>query len=56
MGVSVRPGDISVSHRIPTSQKYQGSRSAPAIKLKITWRDTKEICYRGRKELRAITT
>ena len=56
MGVSVRPEDISVSHRIPTSQKYQGRRSAPAIIVKFTRRDTKEMFYRGRKELRGLAT
>lgn len=56
MGVSVRPEDISVSHRIPTSQKYQGRRSAPAIIVKFTRRDTKEMFYRRRKELRGLTT
>ena len=56
MGVSVRPEAISVSHRIPASQKYQGRKSAPGIKLKITRHDTKDIFYRGRKEQRALTT
>ena len=56
MGVPVGPEDISVSHRIPTSQKYQGKRSAPAIIVKFKRRDTKEMFYRGRKELRGLTT
>ncbi|XP_068734425.1 uncharacterized protein [Montipora capricornis] len=56
MGVSVRPEDILVSHRIPTCQKYQGRRSAPAIIVTFTRRDTKEMFSRGRKELRGLTT
>ena len=56
MGVPVGPEDISVRHRIPTSQKYQGKRSAPAIIVKFTRRDTKEMFYLGRKELRGLTT
>ena len=47
MGVSVGPEDISVSHRIPTSQKYQGKRSAPAIIVKFAQHDTKEMLYHG---------
>ena len=56
MGVSVGPEDISVSHSIPTSQKYQGKQSAPAIIVKFARHDTKEMLYRGRKELRGLTT
>ena len=58
MGVPVGPEDISVSHHIPTctSQKYQVKRSAPAIIVKFTRRDTKEMFYHGRKELRGLTT
>ena len=56
MGVPVSPEDISVSHGISTSQKYQGKRSAPAIIVKFARRDTKEMFYRGRKELRGLTT
>ena len=47
---------LTFSHRIPTSQKYQGKRSAPAIVVKFARRDTKEMFYRGRKELRGLTT
>ena len=56
MGVSVGPEDISVSHLILTSQKYRRKRPAPAIIVKFAWRDTKEMFYRGRKELRGLTT
>ena len=38
------------------SQKYQVKRSAPAIIVKFTRRDTKEMFYHGRKELRGLTT
>ena len=56
VGVPVGPVDISVSHRIPTSQNYQGKRSIPAIIVKFARRNTKESFYRARKELRGLTT
>ena len=56
MGVSVGPEDISVSHLILTSQKYRGKRPSPAIIAKFARCDTKEMFYRGQKELRGLTT
>ena len=48
MGVLVGPEVISVSHRIPTSQKYQGKRSLPAVIVKFARRDTNLMkCFAG---------
>ena len=56
MNVQIGDEDISISHRLPQSKKYQGKRGEPPIIVKFTRREVKDRFYRARKKLRNITT
>ena len=56
MGVEIKEDNISVSHRLPTSSKYKGKATDPAIIVKFVRRDVKERYYKGRKHLKDCTT
>ena len=43
MGIEIKKDDISVSHRLPTSHKYKGKKTVPAIIVKFVRRDAKEM-------------
>ena len=46
MGVEIKDDNISVSHRLPTSSKYKGKTTDPAIVVKFVRRDVKERYYK----------
>ena len=56
LGMDITQNDISVSHRMPQSQKHKGKHGPPAIIVKCTRRDVKDNFYRARKQLKDLTT
>ena len=56
LGVDITENDISVSHRMPQSQKHKGKPGPPAIIVKFARRDVKDNFYRARKQLKDLTT
>ena len=56
LGMDITQNDISVSHRMPQSQKHKGKPGPPAIIVKFTRRDVKDNFYRARKQLKDLTT
>ena len=56
MGVEIKEGNISVSHRLPTSSRYKGKTTDPAIIVKFVRRDAKERYCKARKHLKDCTT
>ena len=54
--VWIKEDNISVSHWLPTSSKYKGKATDPAIIVKFVRRDVKERYYKGRKHLKDCTT
>ena len=56
LGMDITQNDISVSHRMPQSQKHKGKPGPPAINVKFTRRDVKDNFYRARKQLKDLTT
>jgi hypothetical protein len=56
MGLSIKEEDISVSHRLPISNKYKGKRTESTIIVKFVRRNTRERYYRARNVLKDITT
>lgn len=57
MEVDVKDEDISVSHRLKTSESYHGRNiQAPPIIVKFTRRAVKEKLYKARKKLTGLST
>ena len=56
LGMDITQNDISVSHRMPQSQKHKGKPGPPAIIVKFTRREVKDNFYRARKQLKDLTT
>lgn len=56
LGVDITENDISLSHRIPQSQKHKGKPEPPAIIVKFARRDVKDNFYRARKQLKDLST
>jgi hypothetical protein len=56
MGLKLDKKDISVSHRLPVSKKYNGSRREPGIIVKFVRRNSKDSFYKARRELKKFTT
>ena len=57
MGLSIKEEIISVSHRLPISNRYKGKRTESTIIVKFVRRNTKELYYRARKvKVKDITT
>ena len=56
LGMDITQNDISVSHRMPQTQKHKGKPGPPAIIVKFTRRDVKDNFYRARKQLKDLTT
>ena len=52
LGMDITQNDISVSHRMPQSQKHKGKPGLPAIIVKFTGRDVKDNFYHARKQLK----
>ena len=51
MGLKLDKKDISVSHRLPVSKKYNGSRREPGIIVKFVRRNSKDSFYKARRVL-----
>ena len=56
LGMDITQNDVSVSHRMPQSQKHKGKPGPPAIIVKFTRRDVKDNFYRASKQLKDLTT
>ena len=57
MGVYVSEHDLSVSHRMPVSERYKGKHSdPPAIIANFTRRDVKEKFYDAKAKLHDVST
>ena len=57
MGLDVKDEDLSVSHRLKTSQTYHGKNAqAPPIIVKFARRTTREQFYRAKKKLQGVST
>ena len=57
MGLDVKDEDLSVSHRLKTSQTHHGKNAqAPPIIVKFATRTTREQFYRAKKKLQGVST
>ena len=56
LGVDITENDISVSHRMPQSQKHKGKPGPPAIIVKFARRDIKDNFYHATMRDKSVDT